>query len=220
MILHNPTEAPVKDYPIQDPKTKEVYLWSILAGQTLEFPDYAGEYLLEVYRFLQRVMTKAEREAELALKKKIAKGQQFSRVKIVEAPRKIIDKPKTLPGFTTEAVKRNAPTPDQLNPRPVVPAPETPPMRPAPPIPPISPAPQSVPQPVPQPEAQPAPQVAQQPTGGNIAGAPIEAPVAQPQPAPPPQPPANRSAQPGPSSTVTPTGPVRQTPGPSQSQSK
>ena len=77
MIIHNPTDTPVRDYPIQDPKSGEVALWSILGGETLDFPDYEGRYLLEVYGFLQRIITPEQQEAERKEKEKRDAGKHF-----------------------------------------------------------------------------------------------------------------------------------------------
>ena len=88
MIVHNPTDTPVSDYPVQDPKTGDVHLWSITPGETLDFPDYVGSYLTEVYQFLQRVVTQEQLDAEDAEKKKLEKGRHFEPVKIVDAPEK------------------------------------------------------------------------------------------------------------------------------------
>lgn len=91
IVVHNPTEAAVPNYPIQDPATKEVLLWTIGPGETLEFPDYVGKYLLEVYGFLQEVLTEdqvREREQE---RKKISEGRVYSQVKVVRASGEVID---------------------------------------------------------------------------------------------------------------------------------
>ena len=90
IVVHNPTEAPVTDYPIQDPETKKVLLWSIKPGETLEFPDHVGKYLLEVYGFLQQVMTEDQYKAEQEEKKKIQEGKIYSQVKIVKAEGEIV----------------------------------------------------------------------------------------------------------------------------------
>lgn len=84
MIIHNQSNAPVVDYPISDPKTKEVLAWTIKPGQTLEFPDYVGEYLTEVYGFLQRVITKEQRQAEIESQQRIDQNRHFDPVKIVD----------------------------------------------------------------------------------------------------------------------------------------
>ena len=110
IILHNPTTNNVRDYPIQDPATKEVKLWSIDSGETLEFPDFVGKYLLEVYGFLQRVVTQEQVEKENEEKKRIDSGMKFSQVKVVTATpinTTPVEKPK---GFTNEVVKTPAGT--------------------------------------------------------------------------------------------------------------
>lgn len=84
MIIHNPTETAVRDYPIQDPKTGDVSLWSIEPGQTLDFPDYAGKYLVEVYAFLQRIVTKEQLAAEKQAEQRLSQGQHFSQVKVID----------------------------------------------------------------------------------------------------------------------------------------
>lgn len=123
MIVHNPTDTPVRDYPIQDPKTGEVYLWSILPGETLDFPDYAGSYLVEIYAFLQRVVTKEQLEAERRAEEAKAKGKQFSPIKVVDNPQG---------GLTNSMAQEPAPTPEeklpQNNPAAVPPTPPTPPV--------------------------------------------------------------------------------------------
>ena len=91
IVVHNPTEAPVRDYPIKDPKTGEVLLWNINPGETLEFPDHVGKYLLDVYNFLQEVLTEdqiREREEE---RQKIATNKVFTQVKVVKAKGEITD---------------------------------------------------------------------------------------------------------------------------------
>lgn len=111
VILHNPTEAPVRDFPIETPDKKQVHTWSIGPGETLEFPEYVAEVLLQVYNFLQKVMTREERDRELAEQKKKAKGQHFSQVKIVEgnpSPR-----PPAHQGFTTDQSKGKSQIPEQ-----------------------------------------------------------------------------------------------------------
>lgn len=104
MIVHNPADVPVLDYPIEEPGTKNVQLWSIKPGETLEFPDHVGAYLIEVYGFLQRVMTEAERKQELAEAEKLRTGKHFTQVKIVESKPKEVEQPETLGGFTNAAI--------------------------------------------------------------------------------------------------------------------
>lgn len=116
IVLHNPTNSTVKDYPIQNEKTKEVKLWGIAPGQTLEFPDYVGQYLLEVYGFLQKVMTEDQYKEEQAEKAKIEQGKVYTQVKIIPEEKKQevekeaakgveIEAPKPQPGFTNENMK-------------------------------------------------------------------------------------------------------------------
>jgi hypothetical protein len=114
MIIHNPTTTDVPEYPIEDPKNGEVNLWSLAAGQTLDFPEHVGKYLLEVYGFLQRVMTQEQVDIEAEEARRKETGQTFSQVKIVKSPEK---------GFTNEMVQPPAPTPEQLQPHPVTPTP-------------------------------------------------------------------------------------------------
>lgn len=106
MIVHNPTESPITDYPIQDPQNKEVNLWSIKPGETLDFPDYVGTYLVEVYGFLQRVMTEEDLRIENENKKKRAENTQFNQVKIVGEPTSAVSTPVEIPepgqGATSE----------------------------------------------------------------------------------------------------------------------
>lgn len=192
IVVFNPTEAPVVDYPIQDPHSKEVKMWSILPGQTLKFPAHAGNYLLETYGFLQRVMTEEEHQRELAAKKKIQQGQQFTQVKIVPAVGAPAAPVSTrAAGFTTEAMKgkTNIPTPNtpQVIPTPPRPAPLSEPVVPHRPMPTMAPAealnPNLTSAPAPNPEM------------GAIDGDAL--PPAQPAlgaEAPPANPPANRSA--------------------------
>lgn len=109
MIIFNPTEHNIFDYPIQDKETKDVKLWSIKSGETLDFPDYVGEYFLEVYGFLQRIVTKEELEKEREEKKKLDAGKHFSQVKIVEAkPTGKVIPPNKYEGFTNEQTKTPA----------------------------------------------------------------------------------------------------------------
>jgi hypothetical protein len=105
MIVHNPTDTAVRDYPIQDPKGGDVALWSILPGETLDFPDYAGKYLTQVYGFLQRVVTKEELKVEQDETEKLNQGKHFSPVKIVEK------------GATNAVMQAPAPTAEQLTPK-------------------------------------------------------------------------------------------------------
>lgn len=84
IVVHNPTETPVRDYPIQNPATNEVQLWSINPGETLEFPDFAGKYLLDIYQFLQRIVTSKQLQAEREAEARLAKGQQFDQIKVVD----------------------------------------------------------------------------------------------------------------------------------------
>lgn len=106
IVVHNPTEAPVKDYPIQDPQSKEVLLWSILPGETLEFPDHVGKYLLEVYGFLQKVMTEDQYKEEQEAEKQVREGKNYSQVKIVKAEGEVVGLP-TEPqaGFTNDVMQ-------------------------------------------------------------------------------------------------------------------
>ena len=106
MILHNPTDTAVKDYPIQDNKTSEVALWSILPGETLDFPEHEGKYLLGVYGFLQRIITPEQQKTEQKEAEKLSKGQQFSQVKIVAQP-----------GFTNEVMQPPPPSGEELKPK-------------------------------------------------------------------------------------------------------
>ena len=104
MIVHNPADVPVLDYPIEEPGTKNVQLWTIKPGETLEFPDHVGSYLLEVYGFLQRVMTEEERRAELEAEEKKKKGMHFTQVKIVKSKPKDAPEVQSVGGFTNENV--------------------------------------------------------------------------------------------------------------------
>lgn len=102
IVVHNPSNAPIKDYPIQDSKGGEVLLWSIFPGETLEFPDYVGNYLLQVYAFLQKVMTEEQYREEQKEKEKIEKGQIFTQVKIVKNEGVKSEESKREEGFTNE----------------------------------------------------------------------------------------------------------------------
>lgn len=106
MIVHNPTDTAVRDYPIQDPKTKEVSLWGIEPGETLDFPDYVGSYLVEVYGFLQRVVTQEQLNVEHEEAKKLAKGKHFETVKIISQG-----------GVTNSLMQDPAPTKEELQPK-------------------------------------------------------------------------------------------------------
>lgn len=105
MNIHNPTESQVLDYPIEDKVTKEVKLWSIKPGETLKFPDNVGTYLLEVYGFLQRVMTQEEKEKEDAMKVALRTNTQFNQEKIIDAPTRDISRPQAGQGYTTQTVQ-------------------------------------------------------------------------------------------------------------------
>lgn len=73
--LHNPTDANIENYRIaelemdksgepirlQDGTFKETgrtLEWSIGPGETLEFPEYVADYLVEIYEFLDEVKVK------------------------------------------------------------------------------------------------------------------------------------------------------------------
>lgn len=174
MIVHNPSDAPVLDYPIEDQESKKVYTWSIKPGETLEFPDYVGKYLLEIYNFLQRVVTKGEREAELEAAEKLRKGQHFTQVKIVEAPSGEAPKPDEVvnPGFKNENMGELPP--DNLKPKTNRPAPVS----------------GVAAQPVSPPVGSVVP-----PVSSSVPPPPSVVPPAASQPAPSPQPPANRTGQ-------------------------
>lgn len=101
-VLHNPTEAPIKDYPVKDEETGEVMLWNIGPGETLEFPDSVGTYLLGVYGFLQEVITEDQHRERLEEKKKITEGKVFTQVKIVKAEGEVIAPASPQTGFTNE----------------------------------------------------------------------------------------------------------------------
>ena|SRR3990167_7880483 len=119
MILFNPTDHTIKDFPIENTKTGEVFQWTIKPGETLDFPDYAGTYLLEIYGFLQRVVTQEQLDKEAIEKKKVSAGQHFSQVRIVPSEQVKIPEPEVsqkedpLEGFTTEAVRGKSELPTQ-----------------------------------------------------------------------------------------------------------
>ena len=75
-------------------------LWSIGPGETLEFPDYAGSYLLETYGFLQKVLTQDQYNEEQEEKAKVNEGKVYNQVKIVEAKGEIVTPPNPQTGFT------------------------------------------------------------------------------------------------------------------------
>jgi len=115
MIIFNPTESAIIDYPIQDKKTKETKLWSIQPGETLEFPDEVGTYLCLVYGFLQRVITEEDlkREQEEELKKQ--KGTSYPQVKVIPASSVVVPPVKKFDGFTKEVISGpGAKTPQEL----------------------------------------------------------------------------------------------------------
>lgn len=119
IVLHNPTDAPITDYPIQDPGSKEVLLWTINPGQTLEFPQHVGKYLLEVYGFLQEVMTEEQHAERKEEEKKVQEGRAYTQVRIVKGEGEIVNaapvddpnQPKQpAAGFTNETMQpHNAP---------------------------------------------------------------------------------------------------------------
>jgi len=83
-IVHNPTKTTIRDYPVEDTATKEVRLWSIYPGETLEFPDAVGKYLVDIYGFLQRIVTKEQLKREKEHEEAMLKGKQFTQVKVVD----------------------------------------------------------------------------------------------------------------------------------------
>lgn len=103
MIITNPSDAAVRDFPIQDPKTGEVALWSILPGETLDFPEFEGRYLVGVYGFLQRIITPEQQALEKQEEEKLNKGKHFTQVKLVSEP-----------GFTNQNMQ--PPAPEDLRP--------------------------------------------------------------------------------------------------------
>lgn len=112
MIIHNPTDVAINDYPIQDPETKKTRLWGIKGGETLKFPDYVGQYLLDTYGYLQKIQTQAEYEAEQAQKKRVDSGQHFNQLKVIkkdvapsEAPAQEIKQPESVGGFTNQLMQ-------------------------------------------------------------------------------------------------------------------
>lgn len=108
IVVHNPTDMPVPEYPIEDPVSKKVNLWSIAPGKTLEFPYYVGEYLLEVYGFLQRVITQEELDKEKEEKEKLAKNKHFSQIKVVKKAEGLsVKKPDPSPGLTNDFISKN-----------------------------------------------------------------------------------------------------------------
>lgn|SRR3990167_3939622 len=111
VVVHNPTDHSIIDYPIEDPTSKEVFVWSIKPNETLTFPYSVGMYLLEIYGFLQRVVTEEELKAETAEKKKMQEGKHFNPIKVVrspapasDAPAEPVDTPQTPSGFTSESM--------------------------------------------------------------------------------------------------------------------
>ena len=125
IVIHNPTDSDVLDYPIQDPKTQEVALWSIKSGETLKFPDYVGQYLLDTYQFLQREITRADLDREKQERERLEKNKHFSQVRLVDdAPNEEAKKTRVIPppkvrGFTKEALNTQ-PEPYQKAPDQVV----------------------------------------------------------------------------------------------------
>lgn len=112
MIVHNQADADVIDYPIEDPKTKEVQLWSIKAGETLNFPDHVGSYLLQVYGFLQEVMTKEEKQRRDREMKELNEGRVFTQIKIVDkAPTKKVE----AEGLSSETVQNSTTLPSTIS---------------------------------------------------------------------------------------------------------
>ena len=127
MILHNQADADVIDYPIEEPGTKQVHLWSIKSGQTLDFPEHVGKYLLQVYGFLQEVITleeKKQREDDL---RKVNENRHFVQFKIVnkekpapQASGAVVEPREAAEGVSSDTVR------GKPNPYPVQQAPETP----------------------------------------------------------------------------------------------
>lgn len=81
MILFNPTDCDIKDYPIEEAeldqygkiiigedntyrKTGRTLVWGIAPGEKVEFPDYVGQYLKHIYGFLEVVQPKPAKEGE------------------------------------------------------------------------------------------------------------------------------------------------------------
>jgi len=105
MILHNPTQERIIDYPIQHPKTKETFTWSIGPGETLKFPKYVGEYLWDTYKFLQKIMTPEQLQLEKDEMDKLNQGRHFERVKLSQP--KQVTPPPPAPGFTNDLNQKN-----------------------------------------------------------------------------------------------------------------
>src|SRR4030042_3767087 len=96
-ILSNPTECSIIDYrieeavvdqngiPIIDEKTGrpkwtgKTLEWTIMAGETLEFPVYVADYLLGIFDFLKEVNEVKDEEA----KKEIKKGKKREAGKLI-----------------------------------------------------------------------------------------------------------------------------------------
>jgi hypothetical protein len=114
MIIFNPTNELVT-YPIQNPTTKKTDEWTIAPNQTLNFPDYAGEILLERYAFLQEQLTQEQFKDRQNEQKRLSQGQHFTQVRIVNpkdvpppAPKQTLVTPKVDPqGVTSQTVKQN-----------------------------------------------------------------------------------------------------------------
>lgn len=102
VVIHNPTVNDIKDYPISLHEGGETKLWSILSGETLSFPSYVGEYLLSVYKFLQRVLTQEQYDARIAEEQAKAEGKVYPNIKVVDSQGKEVPPPSTQPGFTTQ----------------------------------------------------------------------------------------------------------------------
>ena len=105
VILYNPTQERIIDFPIQHPKSKETFTWSIGPGETLKFPKYVGEYLWDTYKFLQKIMTPEQVQAEKEEMDKLNQGRHFERVKLSQP--KQVATPPPAPGFTNDLNKTN-----------------------------------------------------------------------------------------------------------------
>jgi len=102
IVVHNPTDTSVKDFPIQNPQSKETLLWNILPGETLEFDDYVAVVLLDIYGFLQRVITEDQYKEEKKEEQKVKQGKTYDQVKIIAAEGEQTTPPSPQTGFTNE----------------------------------------------------------------------------------------------------------------------
>lgn len=92
MIIKNTSNANIVDYNV------DKALYTILAGQTVDIPDTAAEYLMKVYHFLQKSIEEVKQEPKI---------EQVEPTKTEEVEVTVTDIIKPLPnnGFNKEELE-------------------------------------------------------------------------------------------------------------------